>query len=1436
MTAGNHTIRVVYSGDSNYTSGENTTEFTLTKRASNINATAINIKVGDVEIITVNAPKDISGVILLNINGNKYYVDINNGSGSINITKLTNGTYNVIASYEGNDLYNASNYTTQFNVTKISDYNIVVDYGKVVNNATKVNVTLPNDATGLVTIIINGTNFTGTVYKGKSSIEVTNIVNPKYDYVVIWEGDDKYTNGSKSGTLYNDAYRDNSQVIVSVDDIFVNGTAVVKVNVTSGATGNVRITLNGKNIIVPLVNSSVTYKTSGFSNGTYDVSVIYLGDRIYGISENSTRFTVSKYNSTISIATDGAAAGENTIITITSNNDASGDLEITINGTKYRVVMNEGKAILNTTFTKYGLYNITVDYGGNDKYYAGSNTSSFIINPVTPSVVISVNNIKVGENATIIVTVPNDSTGLVTISVGGKNYNATIHAGRATFNVPGLGNGTYNVVANYIGDEKYEANSNVTSFNVTKVDIVPDVTSTLIVENQTNITVYVPKDVTGDITLFVGGNAITTTVRGGIARFDLNNVGNGTNITFVYDGDDKYNGFNTSAILLDSGIKLSSSLSILISNIRVGDDAIITVGVTEKATGNITIYIAGRVLSKEINDGKVTFTVSDLAYGTYNVTATYDGDNKFLGSNITSTISVAKYDSVVIVSAGDIKVGENATIIVAVPSDASGNVTIKINGIVQDPAIVSGGQAVFIIPNLSNGTYEIIATYNGDAKYLNSTGNGAFKVSKVDINPDIDSTSVLDNKTNVTVIVPSDATGNITIIVGANEYTAPIDDGKAVINLSDVCDGTNITIIYDGDDKYNGFNETAVVTDKGIRINPSVSVISDKDKYLAGETVVITITVPEDASGNVTIKINGAIIATENIADGKVIYNYTVPTSGEFNVEVIYNGDLKYAKASNTTSFNASKVNSTVLIEVNSTTVGESVIIVVKVPIDATGKVILVVGSKSYIENISDGDAIFNISGLARDTYTVQASYDPVSDVKYLGNTNSTSFEITPKCASLDIIVNPITYGEDANVIVKVPGDAKGVVTITVGDTIYLANIDNGTAKFNISGLEPGVTKLEANFAGDDQYGEVSNSTNVTVYPKSSFIDVIVEDITKGETAVINVIVPKDATGSVIVTIGGKNYSAIIDGGKAVINVTGLDSGVYNILAKYLGDKYYGNSTNDTVSLNVFTDSSIITNVITRAYGSDYDYEAVFTDKLGKPLVNANVIFAVNGKEYNVVTDENGVARLPGGTLGVGNHTIVAINPVTGYETHNVTEIKPRLINNEDIDMDFKDGSRYFVRVLGDDGKPVGAGVEIVIKVNTVNYKVKTNKNGYASLAINLNPGKYTISAAYKGFKVSNKLTVRQTLSAKKTQVAKKSAKVSKIKATLKWSSGKAITGKKVTMKFRGKIYSAKTNSNGIATFKLPKKAIQKLKAGKTYRVRFTYLTNSIYKYVKIKN
>ena len=136
--------------------------------------------------------------------------------------------------------------------------------------------------------------------------------------------------------------------------------------------------------------------------------------------------------------------------------------------------------------------------------------------------------------------------------------------------------------------------------------------------------------------------------------------------------------------------------------------------------------------------------------------------------------------------------------------------------------------------------------------------------------------------------------------------------------------------------------------------------------------------------------------------------------------------------------------------------------------------------------------------------------------------------------------------------------------------------------------------------------------------------------------------------------------------------------------------------------------------------------------------------------------------------------------------------------------------------------------------INNLSF-YKTDKNGYARLSINLNPGKYTVSVTRNGYKISNEISVKRTLAAKKTQVAKKSAKVSKIKVVLKWSNGKAIKGKKVTMKFRGNLYKAKTNSKGIAKVTIKKKVLKKLKVGKKvkYQAKYGKLTKKVT--VKVK-
>ena len=173
-----------------------------------------------------------------------------------------------------------------------------------------------------------------------------------------------------------------------------------------------------------------------------------------------------------------------------------------------------------------------------------------------------------------------------------------------------------------------------------------------------------------------------------------------------------------------------------------------------------------------------------------------------------------------------------------------------------------------------------------------------------------------------------------------------------------------------------------------------------------------------------------------------------------------------------------------------------------------------------------------------------------------------------------------------------------------------------------------------------------------------------------------------------------------------------------------------------------------------------------------------------------------------------------------------------KIINNKDISVDY-DGGKYFsVNVVTADGIPV-VGAKVTFTINKKTKTVTTNKNGIAKIKITDVPKKYTITTKYKGKTYKNTVTVKHVLKTSKVTV-KKTAKKFTLKATLK-INGKLVKGKIIKFKFNGKTYKAKTNKKGIAQKILTKKVINKLKKGKTYAVKVTYLKDTIKTTVKVK-
>ena len=317
-----------------------------------------------------------------------------------------------------------------------------------------------------------------------------------------------------------------------------------------------------------------------------------------------------------------------------------------------------------------------------------------------------------------------------------------------------------------------------------------------------------------------------------------------------------------------------------------------------------------------------------------------------------------------------------------------------------------------------------------------------------------------------------------------------------------------------------------------------------------------------------------------------------------------------------------------------------------------------------------------------------------------------------------------------------------------------------------------------------------------------------------------------NASEEVIFEINGKSIPVKVDGnGSAKIEIN-YQPGNYSITTTY---------NNVSIVNYIIIKSTIISSDVVRGYNSDYDYKIQILNSTGKGLNKTHVTVSINGKSSVFVTDESGYITIPFKQL-TASQKITVTNPANSEIKTTTINVVSRFSDAKNVVMYYFDGSKFQVKVIGDDGKAVGKNQIVVIKLNKKTYKVKTNANGYVILKIQntVKPGSYKLTATYKGQTIKNTVKVKQNLKAKKKYTVKKSAKKLIIKATLK-NGKKAVKSKKITLKINGKTLKAKTSKNGIAKFTIKKNVIKKLKKGKTYTVKITYLKNTIKTKVKVK-
>ncbi|MDO5861052.1 MAG: hypothetical protein Q4Q55_09960, partial [Methanobrevibacter sp.] len=262
---------------------------------------------------------------------------------------------------------------------------------------------------------------------------------------------------------------------------------------------------------------------------------------------------------------------------------------------------------------------------------------------------------------------------------------------------------------------------------------------------------------------------------------------------------------------------------------------------------------------------------------------------------------------------------------------------------------------------------------------------------------------------------------------------------------------------------------------------------------------------------------------------------------------------------------------------------------------------------------------------------------------------------------------------------------------------------------------------------------------------------------------------------------------------KVIVNIKDLDN-FESASASASLNAYKLNSTSITINSKVYPTGTL----------------AILKDQSGKALANKKVNLMIGSVNYNAISNSKGEITLPSLNRGTYSVYVSFAGDDNYYSSKNTVKVtvKPAITGNKNYAVYYRNTITYKLRIVGADGKYVGAGKAVTVKVNGKTYTLKTNKNGYVTKSFKFKAGSYTITAQYNGDKVSNKLTFKPTVIAK--DISKKKAKIVKFSAKLVNKNGKILKNKIITFKIKGTTYKVKTNKNGVAVVSL-----KNLKAGK---------------------
>ena len=535
----------------------------------------------------------------------------------------------------------------------------------------------------------------GTLTNGIASISTTVLPLGASSITAQYSGDGNYTTStsqavtatvkqaatttltpSSTSIVFGQALTLSAQVVASDSsstDVptgtvqFFNGTTLLGTGTLNGNTATL------SNVILPAGSDSLTAR--------------YQGDTNFGINTSpAVTVAVAHAATTTNLNTspNPSVVGNSVTLaaTVTANSPGAGTPTGTVqffNGTTPlgTGTLSNGTATITSTTLPQGTNSITAQYLG-DSNFNGS-TSTAVTQTVNPAPLSTITTVAVSPSPSVFgqsvmltagvsssgagVGVP---TGTVEFFTGSTSLGtATLNNGVAMLTTTALTAGANSLKAKYQGDTTFATSTsqvvtatvNQASTTTTLAAATPNPSqSGQVVTLTANVAVNSPGagTPTGSVQFFNGTTSLgTATLSNGVATLSTTALTAGTlSLTAQYQGDTHF-ASSTSAAVAQTVTVGNSMVTVFVSKANPVTTESVVISATVAASGTATGSPSGTVVffangvnlgSGTISNGVASLTTSDLAVGSQQITAVYQGDANF-DSSTSSPLAIVVGDS-----------------------------------------------------------------------------------------------------------------------------------------------------------------------------------------------------------------------------------------------------------------------------------------------------------------------------------------------------------------------------------------------------------------------------------------------------------------------------------------------------------------------------------------------------------------------------------------------------------------------------------------------------------------------------------------------------------------------------------------------------------------------------------------------------------------------